>query len=100
MKRNPQRSVRKVAKEANISRSSMQRIVKNDLQLCPYKKQSRQLILEPSKQNRLHRSKLIFQEMERDAGKVFIWSDEKMFTVEAETNKQNDKVYAISSKDL
>ena len=100
MKRNPQRSVRKVAKEANISRSSMQRIVKNDLQLCPYKKQSRQLISEPSKQKRLHRGKLIFQEMERATGKVFIWSDEKMFMVEAETNEQNVRVYAKSSKDL
>ena len=98
MKRNPQRSVRKVAKEANISRSSMQRIVKNDLQLCPYKKQSRQLISGPSKQKTAAQGQV--QEMEGAAGKVFIWSDEKMFTVEAETNKQNDKVYAISSKDL
>ena len=100
MERNPQRSVRKIAKEAKISRSSMQRIVKNDLQLTPYKKQSRQLISEPSKQKRLHRGKLMLQEMERAAGKVFIWSDEKMFTVEAVTNKQNDRVYAKSSKDL
>ena len=63
-------------------------------------KQSWQLFSEPSKQKRLHRGKLMFQEMERAAGKVFIWSDEKMFMVEAETNKQNDRVYAKSSKDL
>ena len=63
MIRNPQRSVRKIAKEAGISRSSMQRIVKEDLQLRPYKKQSRQLISEPSKQKRLDRGKLILQEM-------------------------------------
>ena len=40
------------------------------------------------------------QEMERAEGKVFIWSDDKMFTVEAVTNKQNDTVYAHSSKEL
>ena len=42
----------------------------------------------------------MLQEMERAAGKVFIWSDEKMFTVEAVTNKQNDRVYAHSPGDL
>lgn len=100
MIRNPQRSVRRIAKEAGISRSSMQRIVKEDLELRPYKKQSRQLISEPSKKKRLDRGNLILQEMKRAAGKVLIWSDEKMFTVEAVTNKQNDRVYAHSPGDL
>ena len=42
----------------------------------------------------------MLQEMERAAGKVFIWSDEKMFTVEAVTNKQNDRAYAPTLWDL
>ena len=31
---------------------------------------------------------------------VFIWSDEKIFTVEAVTNTQNDRLYARDAKDL
>ena len=42
----------------------------------------------------------MLKEMERAASKTFIWSDEKMFTVEAVTNKLNDVVYDLSSRDL
>ena len=38
--------------------------------------------------------------MERAAGKVLIWSDEKMFAVESVTNNQNDRVYAHGPGDL
>ena len=43
---------------------------------------------------------LMLREMERAATKIFFWSGEKMFTVEAVTNKQNYKVYTHSSWDL
>ena len=39
-------------------------------------------------------------EMERTARNIFVRSDEKMFTVEAVTNKQIDSVYARMSRDL
>ena len=78
----------------------MQRIVKDDLELSPYQKQYRQLISEPSKQKQLDRGKLMLQEMERAADKVFIWSDKKMFMVEAVTNKQNNTVYAHSPENF
>ena len=38
--------------------------------------------------------------MEQAAGKIFNWCDDKMFTVEAETDKQNYRVFARSSRDL
>ena len=38
IRRNPERSQRKLAVEEKVSRSSIQRILKNDLMLRPYKK--------------------------------------------------------------
>ena len=70
------------------------------LQLTQYIKQSQQLISELSKQKHLDRGKLMLRETERAASKIFIWSDEKMFTVEAVTNKQINRFYARSSRDL
>ena len=67
----------------------------DDLQVTPYKKQSVKVISEFSKLKTLDRGKLIFREMERAASKNFIWSDKKMSTVEAATNKQKYKVYAL-----
>ena len=99
MGRNQQGSVGKVVKDAGISRS-MQRVRVEDLKLTKYKKQSRQLVSEPSKQKCLNRGKLMLKEIERGSSKIFIWSDRKMFTVGAMTNKQHEGVYARKSGDL
>ena len=42
----------------------------------------------------------MLRKMERAASKIFICFDEKMFTVKVVTDKQNDKNYAHSSRDL
>ena len=88
-----------MANYAGVSRFPMQRVIMDDLQLTPYKKQSVQVISESSKLKSLDRGKLMLREMEPAASKIFIWSDKKMSTVEAVTNKQNDRVYALSSGD-
>lgn len=35
----------------------------------------------------------MFKEMQRAANKIFVWSNEKLFTVEVMVNYQNDRVY-------
>ena len=100
VKRNPRRSMRKTASQLGISRSSMHRIFKNDLGLTAYKKQPRQLLSAASKQKRHDRGKMMLAEMQRAVDNVFIWSDEKIFTVEAVTNTQNDRLYAHNAEDL
>ena len=42
VKRNPKRSARQMAKDMNVSVASMRAILKNDLQLSPYKMRKRQ----------------------------------------------------------
>ena len=100
VQRNPRRSMRQSAKDLNISQASMNRIVKEDLGLKAYKVQRRHLISAPSKLKRLDRGKKMLEEIHSAADNVFIWSDEKMFTVQAVTNIQNDRVYAADARDL
>ena len=56
IRRNPKRSINKLAKEHKISRTSMQRICKKDLKLTPYKMRSQQNLSEKQKEKRLTRS--------------------------------------------
>ena len=100
VRRNPRRSMRKTAKELKISETSLRRIVKEDLGLKAYKMQCRHLISATSKQKRLDRGKKMLEEIQSATDKVFIWSDEKMFTVQAVMNSQNDRVYAANAGDL
>ena len=72
----------------------------DDLQLTSHKKQSVQVISESSKLKSLNRGKMMLREMQPAASKMFIWSNKKMSTVEAVTNKQDDRVYFLSSGGL
>ena len=77
----------------------MRRVIMDDLQLNPYKKQSVQVISESSKLESLDRGKLMLREMKPATTKIFICSDKKMSTVVAVTNKQHYRVFALSSGD-
>ena len=43
---------------------------------------------------------MILRETEQAASKILIWSEEKMFTVEAVTSKKINSFFARSSRDL
>ena len=57
IKRNPERSIRKMAKETKTNRESMQRLVRKDLGMKPYKMHKRQLLTTLNKKKRLERCK-------------------------------------------
>ena len=88
------------AKEVNISRTSLRRIINQDLGLKALKMQHRKLISAASKKNWLDRGKMMLQEIQSDADKVLVWSDEKIFTVQAVVSSQNHRVYAHSTQHL
>ena len=93
MEGNQQGNFGKFAKYAGISRFSMRRIFVYDLQWKKNsKKQWIQGISELSKQKRLGRGKLMLSGIQRDAGKIFIGSDQQMFMVEVMPVKQNENV--------
>lgn len=92
IRRNPAQSGRAMAKDLNVSHTSIQNILTQDLKLRAYKKQRVHGLTEKQKKNRVIRSKALLQ---RHADCEILFSDEKMFLLQDTHNQQNDRVYAV-----
>jgi len=88
------RSTRQIARETCVSQSSVVRIVNKDLSPKCFKRRRAQELTESNRLARLVRSRqLLKRYQEHDV--AFVWfTDEKIFTVTAPSNSQNDHVYA------
>ena len=100
IRRNPKRSMRKMAKETGMSVRSLGRIVHNDLKMSSFTLQKRQSLSEAVKLKRLERSKVLLNELKSGMAGETIWSDEKIFTVELAHNRRNDRVLGKKSSDI
>lgn len=79
-----------MAAEARVSRESMRRVVKHDHRMTPYKLQSRQLLNTSTMDKRFKRAKLLLNQLKAAMLPSIIWTDEKICTVQATHNTQND----------
>src|ERR1700690_129350 len=87
---------RQIAREPGISQTSVCRIVKTDLRLKCLKRRKAHELTEANMQARLDRSQSLLR-LYPAAMVIFIWfTDEKIFTVAAPSNSQNDRLYAAS----
>jgi hypothetical protein len=87
------RSLNEIAREVGVSTTTVHRIVHNDLRLKCLKKKQAQELTAANKLTRLVRSKQLLREYPQ-AKVHFIWfTDEKLFTVTAPKNAQNDRLY-------
>ena len=93
LRRNPARSVTKLAQEANVSPCTMRRLLKNNLQLKAYKITKRQLLSAATKKKRLERAKLVLNRLLDDTQPTILWTDEKLFTIQVMHNPQNDRIW-------
>ena len=98
LRRNPSRSARKLAKDTSVSVSTMQRLLKDDLHVYPYKFTKRQLLSNATKK-RLDRAKVLIKRLVVGTQPQVLWTDEKLFTVQAIHNHQNDRIW-IPNKDM
>ena len=86
------RSIRHISREIGVPKSSVLRIVHDDLSLKCVKKRRVQLT-QPNRVVRLQRAKKLLQ-MFPDDKVDFIWfTDEKVFTVSSQRNPHNDRLY-------
>jgi inhibitor of nuclear factor kappa-B kinase subunit alpha len=87
------RSLNEIAREIEVSRSTVRNIVHNELKLKCLKKKRAQELTEANKFTRFVRAKQLLRHYPQS--KVhFIWfTDEKLFTVAAPKNAQNDRLY-------
>ena len=93
IRRNPKRSLRKTAKDMNISHESVRTIVEQDLKMSPYKIRTRQLLTDLQKRKRKERAKILLNRLKGGTEKGEI-------SVEAKFNTQNDRILGKSPKDL
>lgn len=100
VRRNPNRSMRSMAKLEGIHHKTMQKIVKSDLKLIIRKKVKVQVISEASMKKRKHRSKILLKKLADDTQPPVLWTDEKMFTIQQVFNHQNDRVICKKLKDV
>ncbi|XP_047138961.1 uncharacterized protein LOC124814903 [Hydra vulgaris] len=94
LRRNPARSGRQLAKELNMSYTSMQKVIKLPASL------TKQKIAGLTDKNKVERVKPCKSLLKRHGGADIVFSDEKMFTLEHPLNRQNDRVYAVKLSDV
>jgi len=90
------RTVRQIARETGITKSSVNRIIHRDLKLKCFKKENAQELTEANKNKRLICSKTLLKRYTKHSV-LFIWyTDEKLFHVASPVNRQNDRLYATA----
>ena len=94
IKHNPQQSMRKMAREAKVSKTTIQNLVHKDLS---YKLQKCHFLSITTKENRHKKAKAILNQVKFHDHPPIIFPDKKIFMVQAAVNRQNN---CILSGDL
>ena len=92
-------SIRKLAKEMNISRRSIQRILREDLGCKPYKKTKQPKLTNLQKNKRVKFANWVLNNYSKDDTKKCLFTDEKYFDLDGIYNSQNDRVWAASREE-
>lgn len=88
------RSTRQIARQTGIHRSSVARIIHDELKLRCFKRKRAQQLTEANRVARHTRSKKLLRKFSKSSVDFIFFSDEKIFTIAAPMNAQNDRVYA------
>ncbi|GBM01374.1 hypothetical protein AVEN_135796-1 [Araneus ventricosus] len=97
VQRNPRVSMRKIARDMGISDRSVRRMAKTELGLKPYKFQNFQLLTEKHKLVRLQRCRKLLRRAATIHWERFLFTDEKLFTVQQAHNSQNDRIWSVDA---
>jgi len=89
-------SVRQIAHSAHISRSCVHDIIKKDLQVKSLKRRKAQELTEANNLAKRQRAKELLKKYPAHSVDYIWFSDEKLFTVVAPNNSQNDRIYVHS----
>ena len=89
-------SCRKIARDLRISRTSAQRILKDDLKVKSYRIKVQPKISEDHKAKRLKFANWIRTNFPKEDTLRFLFSDEKMFDIDGVYNSQNERIWAPS----
>lgn len=93
LRRNPRRSMRKMAKELNIAPTTLRYVAKNVLKLHAFKLKKRHFLDDDMKATRFVRTKQILKQHDFSKFNNFVFTDEKIFTIRQKHNSHNDRVW-------
>ena len=94
---NANTSISSLARDSEVSRRTMQRLVHEDLEMKSYRMEQRQFLSETARERRKSRAAAILNRLKSlDAGKTIVFSDEKWWTGEKAHNRQNDRYLAAA----
>lgn len=99
IRRNPLRKQKILSREMKIKPRTLSRIIKDDLKLGAYRRYTGHTLNRTLMSKRVDRSKKLLARYAGGKHKNILFTDEKIFTIEEHFNKQNDRVYAHSSKE-
>ncbi|CAD6198346.1 unnamed protein product [Caenorhabditis auriculariae] len=94
IRRTPERSVRKMSKEYEMSRESMRTIVKDKLKMIPYRMQKGAFLNQKNKTLRMKKARKLLAGTQDGSHLTTLFTDEKIFTVETNKNGQNHPIIA------
>ena len=92
-------STRKLASDINISRTSIRRILREDLGYKPYKKIKQPKLNNLQKNKRVKFANWVLNNYSKDDTKKWLFTDEKFFDLDGIHNSQNDRVWAASREE-
>ena len=91
-------SVRKLARELHISRTSIHRILKEDLKYCAYKKIVQPFLIDAYKAERKAFVNWIHINVRKEQTMRILFSDEKIFDIDGVYNMRNDRSRSEASE--
>ena len=96
IRRNPVRKQSVMAREMNISKRSMSRLLSEDLGLRAYRRRTGHYLDARLKNQRVLKCRRLLQRYAHNGHRRILFTDEKIFTIEESFNRQNDKVINLS----
>ena len=87
-------TTRKLSKKIGIPRTSLRRILKNDLKYCPYKRIIEPALTDDHKAKRKKFANWVRTNFKKEQTMKIIFSDEKMFDIDGVYNSQNERIWA------
>lgn len=93
LRRKPSQSARKLARNLQVSETSLRRVIREDLGMRAYHKTKIHGLTTAQKIKRYKRSGELLAWRDGDD---IVFSDEKLFVLEQPFNHQNDRVYSVS----
>ena len=95
VRKNPKRSIRKLASEANVSYGMMQTVLKIDVNLSPFKKSKAQVLSQTVKAKRFCLAKLLLKKTQGWQAASSAVDRLNVIHSQAIRNHQNDRIYAV-----